>query len=225
MTHSVSTHLRIDVGEYDAAVRRFIPGYDAMLDHAAAAVAAVRPALVLDLGAGTGALADRLLRLDGDAIVELWDVDDEMLANARVRLADHADRARFLHRSFDDPFPPCDAIMGSLALHHVTTMEAKSAIYRRARAALRPGGALVVADATIPSEAPRQARSWRIWADHMVASGIDERAAWNHFDEWAAEDRYRSIEEELAALGAAGFDAQVAWQSGPMSVLVASTPR
>ena len=39
-SHSVRRHLRVDIEEYDASIRRFIPGYETMLGEAAAAVAA-----------------------------------------------------------------------------------------------------------------------------------------------------------------------------------------
>ena len=41
MSHSVRKHLRVEVDAYDAAIRSFIPGYEAMLDAAASAVASI----------------------------------------------------------------------------------------------------------------------------------------------------------------------------------------
>lgn len=110
MAHSVRRHLRVETEEYDAAIRRFIPGYDEMLSEAAAAVATVAPARVIDLGAGTGALS------------------------------------------------------------------------------------------------------------------ADEKRAWQHFEEWSAEDTYLPLEEELAALVRLGFEARCIWQDGPMGVVVARRP-
>jgi tRNA (cmo5U34)-methyltransferase len=225
MSHSVSTHLRIDVADYDGLIRRFIPGYDQMIDRATTIVAAGAPRLVLDLGAGTGALAEQLLARTKTAVVQLWDVDDAMLAVAKARLDRFGDRAVLVRRSFDAGFPPSDGMMASLALHHITTIEAKTGLYARAAAALRPGGVLVNADITIPTEAPRQARLYRDWADHLVANGIDERRAWQHFDEWSDEDRYFSIEQELAALAAAGLEPSVPWRLGPATVMVGRVRR
>ena len=88
------------------------------------AVAASDPSPVLDLGAGTGALAAALLELTagpgglGDAgpTVELLDIDQEMLGHARERLASYGDRARFTVRSYYEPLPACDAAMASLSM-------------------------------------------------------------------------------------------------------------
>ena len=43
MSHSVREHLKLDIDAYDESIRRFIPGYEAMLDAAAAAVALTPP--------------------------------------------------------------------------------------------------------------------------------------------------------------------------------------
>lgn len=224
MTHSVSQHLRVEIREYDATIRRFIPGYDEMLDRAVAAVAAAAPALTLDLGAGTGALTERLLARTEAGAVELWDVDAAMLDVARTRLARYGDRARFVARSFGEAFPPAGAIMASLALHHVRELPAKAALYRRAAEALAPGGVLAIADITIPADKTGADATYRVWADHQVANGFAEEQAWRHFEEWSGEDRYFSLDEELSSLRDAGLLAEVRWQQGPATVLTGTRP-
>lgn len=221
--HSVRRHLRVAIDAYDAAIRRFIPGYEAMIETAARIVAAVRPQLAVDLGAGTGALAETLL-LRGAGAVELIDVDAEMLARARTRLARFGDRAHFREQSFRAAPPACDAAAASLALHHVPALDEKQAIYRRIREALRPGGLFVNADAVMPAGRAAQAGVYEAWADHMAACGIERPRAFELFAEWAEEDTYFPLEAELAALRAAGFDAECVWRNGPMAVVAARRP-
>lgn len=224
MSHSVRKHLRVEVDAYDAAIRSFIPGYEAMLDAAASAVASIRPGLVLDLGAGTGALSQTLLRQEGVGQVELLDVDAEMLDRARERLQPFGWRARFRERSFLDPLPSCDAVAASLSLHHIATLDEKRALYERIFGALWCGGVLVNADATMPVEPEARDATYRAWADHMVASGIEEADAWRHFDAWAEEDTYLPLEDELAAMAAAGFEAECTWRHRHMAVVVGRRP-
>jgi len=224
MGHSVRRHLRVAIQEYDASIRRFIPGYQDMIGEAAAAVAGVSPALVLDLGAGTGALSAALLARPEVGVVELVDVDAEMLGHARERLAPFGARARFAERSFLDALPRCDAVAASLALHHVPSLEGKRALFGRIREALAPGGVFVNADVTMPAEEPARGEAFRGWAAHLVASGIEERRAWEHFAEWAGEDTYFPLEDELAALEAVGFAARCVWREGVSTVVVARRP-
>lgn len=220
MSHSVRRHLRVEVDAYDEIIRRFIPGYETMLVTAARAVAADGPGLVLDLGAGTGALSEAILRHDAVDAIELVDVDPEMLDRARARLERFGSRARFREQSFLDPLPPCDAVAASLALHHIPEMADKGTLYRCIHASLRPGGVFVNADAVMPADREGRDAGYAFWAAHMVSRGIPEERARRHFAEWAEEDTYPPIELELAAMAAAGFEAEIAWHEGPMAVLV-----
>ncbi len=220
MSHSVRSHLRLEIDAYDATIRRFIPGYEEGLRRAAREIAAVQPGLVLDLGAGTGALSEAILEHDSVEALEALDVDPEMLAQARARLQRFGGRARFRECSFDEPLPSCDAVAASLALHHVPTMDAKGELFRRIHRVLRPGGVFVNADVTVSADPAERDRAYRLWANHMTGCGIEEEQAWQHFDEWAEEDTYFPLEEELAAMREAGFRADCIWRCCPNSLLV-----
>ena len=218
--HSVRRHLRVAIEAYDATIRQFIPGYEEMLRTAARELAPVAPGLVLDLGAGTGALAEAILESSPAGTVELIDVDTEMLEQARTRLARFGGRARFTESSFLDPLPPCHGVAASLALHHIPTLDLKRALFQQIHDALEPGGVLVNADATMPADPAAAEATWRTWADHMVSHGIDERRAFEHFEEWSEEDTYFPLENELAAMAAAGFEAECVWREAGIAVVV-----
>ncbi len=223
-SHSVRRHLRIAVDEYDAAIRRFIPGYEEMLEVAARAVRPAAPGSVIDLGAGTGALSEAILDTVDDVDVHLIDVDREMLAQARTRLARFGCRARFKEGSFLEPLPRCSGAVASLSLHHIPTMNAKRELYRRVFEALESGGIFVNADATLPREAAAQEATWRSWADHLISHGIPEVRAFEHFEEWSAEDTYFPLEDELDAVASAGFDAECVWHEVSIAVVLGRKP-
>jgi tRNA (cmo5U34)-methyltransferase len=224
MAHSVEQHLSVSPAAYDVEIRRFIPDYDAMIDEVAEAVAEHAGAAphVIDLGAGTGSLTEQLARRLPAARFTLIDIDPAMLAQAATRLAAVRERVTAREASFDDPLPPCDAVVAGLAVHHVHDPAAKQALFARVREALRPGGVLVIADAMIADAGPFAAPVRARWAAHMVARGDSEAQAYARFAEWAEEDRYFPIADELARLAAAGFAAvDVRWRQGPMAVVVA----
>ena len=220
MSHSVKRHLKLEIDSYDQAIRTWIPGYEQALAQAAREVAGVNPHRVLDLGAGTGALSEAILERTGRAIVELLDVDADMLAQARVRLERFGPRVRYSRRSFHDPLPECDAVAASLALHHVPGVAEKAQLYERIHAALAPGGVLVNADVTMPAHEPRRSEQYAVWAAHLVACGIEENRAYEHFGEWAGEDTYFPLETELEAMTRAGFEARCVWSDTPNTLLV-----
>jgi tRNA (cmo5U34)-methyltransferase len=232
MAHSVRSHLRLEIDEYDAAIRRFIPGYDTMIATAAEAVSRVSAAAtvaghaarVVDLGAGTGALTEAILERDPVETVELLDIDSEMMGRARTRLSRFGARARFTVRSYDEPFRPRSAFAASLSLHHIPTIAEKALLFGRVFDALAEGGVFVNADVTMPTEPSTRRSMYRLWADHMVSRGISEVQAWEHFTAWAEEDTYLSLEDELGALHSVGFDAERVWHDGPIGVVVARKP-
>lgn len=219
-SHSVRRHLRVAIDAYDATIRQFIPGYEALLGVAARELAPVASGLVVDLGGGTGALAEAILESGASGTVELIDVDREMLAQARTRLRRFGERVRFTEGSFLGTLPRCNGAAASLALHHVPTLDAKRALYRRIHDTLEPGGVFVNADATMPADPSASEATWSAWADHMVGRGIARERAFQHFEEWAEEDTYFPLEEELAAVAAAGFDARCVWREVGMTVVV-----
>ena len=224
MSHSVEKHLAVAVDEYDAAIRRFVPGYDAMLEQITRVLQdhlAEGPRRLADLGAGTGRLAAHLLRAFPDARVVLVDADAEMLARAADRLAAERGRIDLVHGSFAGELPRLDAAVASLSLHHVHDRDAKVAVYRNVHRSLEPGGLVVTADAMLPAAAALAAPLWNRWVAHLVANGDTEQQARARFDDWAQEDRYYGVEEELDMMRAAGFAAvDVAWRDCPTAVLV-----
>jgi tRNA (cmo5U34)-methyltransferase len=222
--HSVKRHLDVDAEAYDVQIQRFIPHYDEMLATGVELLGALAPptAHVLDLGAGTGALSRAVLEGLPQARVTVLDVDGQMLAEARLRLTRFGDRAAFQEGSFLDPLPAADAVVASLALHHVHDFDAKVELYRSIHAALTPGGVFLNLDAAV-SEDPRvKALVFERTTVHMARHGIPEGEARGHFAAWAREDRYFPLEAELGALRGAGFaEVECFWRRGLSAICCA----
>lgn len=217
---SVSSHLGIDLREYDGRIRTFIPDYEEMLDAAAAALPPGTRRL-LDLGTGTGALAARCLARATRARVVGIDADASMLKIAEQRL--HRYRATFLCGSFlRVPLPRADAIVASFALHHVRTRPAKVALFRRIRTAMGRGGRLVTVDCH-PAADRALARAQRdAWSDHLRRFYTPAKAR-GFLDAWSDEDVYVPLETELDLLAAGGLHGEVVWRKGAFAVIRAST--
>jgi SAM-dependent methyltransferase len=221
---SVGSHLQICLDDYDSRIRTFIPAYEQMLAAAAASLRALprpdEPRLV-DLGTGTGALAACCLRTLPCASVTAIDEDPAILDMARARLAGLGALASFVHCSFlDAALPSCDAVVASLALHHVRTPERKLQLYRDCRAALAPGGLLVSADCHPSADAGLAALERDAWRAHMRQSYSDDEIA-GYFAAWAEEDVYVPLPRELELLREAGFMPDVSWRQGAFAVIVA----
>ena len=223
MAHSVEGHLKLNVADYDRLIRQLVPGYAAMREAHMALLRKLLPAdrrtLVLDLGGGTGALAEAVADTLPLADVEIWDIDRAMLGIARERCARFGDRVRYVERSFMEPLTPCDAVVACIALHHVKDLAVKGAIYRNTFTALQPGGVFLNADTAIAASGRLRQFSYQEWVDAMAPHGITETQARAHFASWAHEDYYPPLMTELRLVGEAGFaDPECFWRGIPFLI-------
>jgi len=172
--HRVATHLGLAASDYDAQIRRYTPRYDEMIDTVVAIIGGLNAPDVIDLGAGTGALGGAILDRVPRARVRFLDIDPAMLEVAGARVAAHGARAELWRGSFDDALPACDAVVASLALHHVPEPDRKRALYARIHEALRPGGVLLVADITVHEHGIAHDHMYSAWIASMATHGITE---------------------------------------------------
>lgn len=225
---SVAAHLKIRVEDYDERVRTFIPGYENLLNAAAAAcgtaLRGIRRPTILDLGTGTGALAAGCLEAMPSATIAGVDTDPEMLRIATRRFSRRRRPVTLVCGDLTHtPIPPVDAVVATLALHHIPTPVRKRAFYKRCFAALHPGGVVVSGDCHPSSVAALAARQMQGWISHLrqsYSAGETRR----FFTAWAEEDTYMTLEEELAILQSAGFAVDVAWRRSGFAVVLGVKP-
>ncbi|MBI2535829.1 MAG: class I SAM-dependent methyltransferase [Gemmatimonadetes bacterium] len=219
---SVAAHLKIRLAEYDRRIRTFIPHYEELLSATAGVVALLRTRapLIVDLGIGTAALAARCLEFAPRAWLYGIDEDPDMLAVAARRLHLKSGRHRLVSGDFARvPFPRCDALVATLALHHVHSVRDKRRLYRRCFRALRPGGVFASGDAFL-SWAPALRRSeMNVWRAHL-RQWYSAREARAFFAAWAREDRYLPLELEVELLESVGLRVDVPWRRAPFGVVV-----
>jgi tRNA (cmo5U34)-methyltransferase len=184
-----------DPDSYLALVTSEMPGYWSLQDAVAQAASVHRADAVLDLGAGTGVTAGRVLAgRDGVRYVGI-DESPDMLASARAAMPVDAD---LRSARLEDPLPegPFDLVISALAVHHLDA-DAKADLFRRVAAVVPVGGRFVLGDVVVPDD-PADAIT-------PLEPGFD---------------RPSPIADQLAWLDAAGFDAAVHWLERDLAVLV-----
>lgn len=219
--HSVESHLGLDIAEYDRIIRTFIPGYDTMLntilDHLKGVLQ--EDTTIIDLGGGTGSLACAIAEKFLTVQIELWDIDQKMLAVAKQRLSKYGKRVRLVKKSFHETLPSCNAVVASLSLHHINNMQSKTKLYSNIYNALEPSGIFLNGDATIPLDKNLRSATYGVWTEFMKSNSMTEDEVQRHFNDWSKEDTYFSLPEELSALTSAGFPhPECVWKNGPMTV-------
>jgi trans-aconitate methyltransferase len=220
---SVAGHLGIDLREYDARIRTFIPRYEEMLDAAAAALTIARPRreVVVDLGIGSGALASRIAARSPRVRLIGIDSDEGILAAAQERLGTQLTPVRGDFTSVG--LPRCDAISASFSLHHIRVSRRKADLYRRAFKALRGGGVIVNADCC-PADSPRlRTRDRLAWREHLERA-YPRAEAEGYLRAWRKEDCYFPLADEIDLLRRAGFSVDVPWRHDSFAVILGVKP-
>jgi trans-aconitate methyltransferase len=214
-----ATHLGIKPGEYDKTIATLIPHYKELLQQAASAVdilARNAPAVV-DLGTGSGALAQQILKVRPKARLIGIDADGSMLAAATRRLKGNI---QTIEENFEEArIPRCDVVSASFALHHVPTGGRKAALYKRCFAGLRPNGMFVSADCYLAASAQIQRRHRDAWLAHLSRTYSAKKAE-NFLRTWAKEDVYFTLDREVELLKDAGFAVEIPWRKDSFAVLV-----
>ena len=213
-------HLKINLTEYDTVIRKLIPHYADLIEEAATAVSRVagRKPAVVDLGTGSGALAARVLKQRTGARMICIDEDRGMLKMAERRLRGRISAVR---ANFETgAIPRCDVITASFALHHIGTGRRKLAMYQRCYEALRPRGALVIADCCLASTERLRKAHKTMWLQHLQKTYTRKKSE-AFLRAWAREDVYFTLDRETELLQKAGFEVDVVWRRDSFAVLVA----
>ena len=152
--------------------------------------AAVTPSMrVLDLGTGTGNLAERFVELG----CEVWGVDfsAEMLARAREKVPQgHFLRANLLDSLPDELPPDFQRIVSGYVFHEFRLATKVELLKRVAAAHLVQDGLVVIGDIAFPTAEQRE-RVRQRWADV-----------------WDEEEHYWAADEAMVALARAGLDTE-----------------
>lgn len=210
---------------YDRARRQLVPCFDDFYRTAVELLPFPRQQAitVLDLGAGTGLLAGFIANAFPAAQLTLLDIVPEMLASARERFADHANRVRFMTADLDalQIEGSYDAIVSALAIHHLEE-DGKRRLFKTIHAALKPAGVFVNAEQVSGPTATVERRYRASWLRRVRELGVSEEDLASALRRMKL-DRSATVEAQLVWLREAGFiDADCAFKDGMFAVIGAA---
>lgn len=212
----VKHHFEDEAQEFDRIILTLIPHYPTMIRTLVEAIPFGRsePVRVIDLGCGTGTVASRVLDAFPNAQVTCLDVAENMIAIARRKLVAHP-LVNYTTVDFND-FEFCgkyDAIVSSLALHHLLTDGDKTKFYRRIYGSLNSGGVFYNADVVLASNDFLQALYMGEWRRFMGKSLSADEIEGKWIPKYYEEDRPAKLIDQLAWMAQIGFaDVDVLWK-------------
>ncbi|NEJ25944.1 methyltransferase domain-containing protein [Rhizobium leguminosarum] len=191
---------------WDRLTRRYQTRYDEMLGDLLIRTRVSKSARILDLGSGSGVLAEFLLERFPDSRVTLLDISSNMLEVASRRLSRFPGRASFVQGLFETmPEGPYDAVVSTLALHHLEGDDAKKQQYQRIFNALVPGGHFWQGEYALASHPDDSAHNEQAWADWLVEQGFSDDEVLELKERVRNNDRPATLTDHLRWLDEIGF--------------------
>jgi putative AdoMet-dependent methyltransferase len=159
-------------------------GYEKVLDRIVELTDPKPSSRILDIGIGTGNLAERFVEFD----CEIWGIDysSKMLEKAGKKVP----CAHLFHIDVESEWPielkiGFDRIVSAYTLHHLTLERKITVVKRMVNELLREDGCIIVGDISFPSSLAREK------ARKMLASAWDEDEYY-----WAADEFRKMIERQ-----------------------------
>jgi SAM-dependent methyltransferase len=229
---------------YDAAAGVIHPHYDEVQDQILKLLPPqVDQGLIVELGGGSGRLAEKLLLRFPHTRVVLIDQSQPFLAIAERRMARFGERGRCVQARLQDDWEssldePAAAIVSTSAIHHLEPQEKRS-LYQRCYDGLAPGGVLLNGDEVRPADDTSYLALLQQWASHMRRL-IQERKVPESMDEvlqgWidrnvarfdqprkSGDDCHETIAAQLDYFRQCGFaSADAPWQRDLWAILRAA---
>jgi tRNA (cmo5U34)-methyltransferase len=200
------------------------------------------PFLIVDLGAGSGRLIERVLDEFSSSRAVLVDQSGPFLALAERRLQRFGDRAQFVQKRLQDdwavdmPAKP-QAIVSMSAIHHLDSAE-KQSLFARCHAALLPAGLFINGDEVRPERDADYLTALQWWSaqkDIALARGQIPASFSPVFDAWhernlrrfgqpkhSGDDCHETIVAQLSHLRGTGFShVEAIWAEQLWAIVVA----
>jgi tRNA (cmo5U34)-methyltransferase len=227
----------VNYGEY------FVPHRRLQLQIMAALLSGLDEACqIIDLCCGEGVLAEILLDTIQGATVHGLDGSQEMLQRAAARLSRFGNRfvpqtMELSDRGWRSTSMPVDAVVSSLAIHHLEASQ-KQALYSDLHRMLKKNGRIVIADVIDPVSQPAKALAADLWDEAVRERALEvdgnteaydffKRAGWNIFRYLDPEDidQPSPVYEQLGWLENAGFvEMDVHWMLAGHAIFSARKP-
>lgn len=219
----VKQHFNDEAEAFDTVIKNLIPYYEQMVLAVINSIPfnSQERISVLDLGCGTGTIANAVKIAYPDSIITCVDISDKMLNVASGKIPD----AIFIESDFYNfVFPQkYNVIVSSLALHHLVTKTDKLDFYHKIYDGLNASGVFINADVVLASTDSLQDVYMTQWKNFMLRNVTSFEVENKWIPSYHTEDRPISMLEHLCMLKETGFDnMDIVWKYYNFCVFMAT---
>ncbi len=200
--------------EYDLARRQLIPCFDDFYGIALDLIPfeRERELRVLDLGSGTGLLAEMVIGKYNNSHITMVDISPEMLDLAQQRFAGF-DQGRVSFQLMDYSTGPLqgkyDLVISALSIHHLENQK-KHHLFREIFTLLEPLGLFVNADQALGENEFAEKIYQQTWLKQVRSNGVAEDILQGALERMQ-EDRMAPLSTQVNSLREAGFSEVTTW--------------
>lgn len=202
----IETTFEREAEDWDGLARRYQTRYDEMLEELVSRVRTPRGGHILDLGSGSGILAEILLERFPNSHVTLLDISANMLEVGKRRLERFEGRTSYVQGMFEGmPMGPYDAVVSTLALHHLEDDSAKQTQYERIFSSLKAGGCFFQGEYTLCSDTADSEQNEEAWQRWLGEQGFNTTEVEELAGRVRENDRPATLIDQLDWLKSIGF--------------------
>lgn len=201
-------HFDNEAESFDKQVQRNIPSYNQMLEALINAIPDTKEnPKILDLGCGTGNITLKVLERFPKAHVTCLDLSENMMEIAQEKLSEY-DNVEYVVGDFTqiEITEKYDAIISSLALHHIPNDKEKEEMYKAIYDALTISGVFYNADVIKANSEYNQKLNNRISVRDMKSNGVTDKEIVEHKEKRDANDIPTTLFNHIKMLENVGFE-------------------
>jgi tRNA (cmo5U34)-methyltransferase len=168
--NKIKDHFEKEAKEFDEIIQKLIPFYDEMLDALILAIPhpTKKKIVVADLGCGTGTIGKMILERYPNSTLTCVDFAANMIETAKIKLAKYKNVEYIAENLYNYNFNgKYDAVVSSLALHHLKNDRDKKKFFKKIFDALNKNGVFYNADIVLGSNETLQNLYMNKWKEFM----------------------------------------------------------
>ena len=225
----VKKHFEEEASEFDNIIVKLVPDYTKMIDALVSSIPFNKTDSfnVIDLGCGTGYVSMNIKERFPNSNLTCLDFAENMIAQAKIRLNNYKNVNFYLEDirtfEFDKRY---DAVISSLALHHLETKKDKIKFYTKIFNSLSPRGVFYNADIILGSSESLHNLYISKWKEFMAISLPSQEIEEIWMAKHHKEDRPEILLDQISWLEDIGFrEIDIVWKYYNFAVYGGTKPK